>query len=318
MDKNTLYRFFEGVASFEEEEAVKHWLEASPDNQKALLKERKVFDATLLLGDEAHVRKETSRKRQTSVVRQGFLKKELLKIAAVVALTLGGNYLFRQLTTEEEPVAMQTITVPAGQRVNIMLPDGSNVWLNARTTIQYPFVFKGEKREVKLDGEAYFDVAQDKEKPFVVQTEKAVVEVYGTQFDVEAYSDRDEFETTLMSGIVKVVSAINSLDRLTLTPDSKAYLEGGKLKVVPVDDYNPYRWKEGLICFRNETFQHIMKDFEKYYGVNIHVENKQVLKYFYTGKFRQSDGIDYALRVLQKDIRFTYQRDDDNHIIYVR
>lgn len=212
---------------------------------------------------------------------------------------------------------MQTITVPAGQRVNIMLPDGSNVWLNARTTIRYPFSFREEKREVRLDGQAYFDVVKDEKKPFIVQTDKATVEVFGTQFDVEAYSDREEFETTLMSGSVRVVSAANPLDRLVLAPDSKAYLEDGKLKSAKVDDYNLYRWKEGLICFRGETFLRIMKDFEKYYGITIEVKNREVLKYFYTGKFRQSDGVDYALRVLQKDIRFTYQRDDENRIISI-
>ena len=77
------------------------------------------------------------------------------------------------------------------------------------------------------------------------------------------------------------------------------------------------RWKEGLICFKNETFTFIMKDFEKYYGLTIQVKNKNVFKYVYTGKFRQTDGIDYALRVLQKDIKFTYQRDDENQIIYI-
>ena len=213
---------------------------------------------------------------------------------------------------------MQTITVPAGQRVNIMLPDGSNVWLNARTTLRYPFAFRSDRREVELDGEAYFDVAKDKKHPFIVETSKAKVEVQGTQFNVDAYADRDEFETTLMSGRVKVTSRANPLDRQTLAPDSKVYLEKGRLKVAPVDDYNPYRWKEGLICFRNETFRNIMKDFEKYYGITIHVENEQVLRYFYTGKFRQSDGVDYALRVLQKDILFSYHRDDENHIIFIK
>jgi len=106
---------------------------------------------------------------------------------------------------------------------------------------------------------------------------------------------------------------------LTLKPDSKACLQkDGRLEVVPVDDYNPYRWKEGLICFRNESFLSIMNDLEKYFGVSIVVENKNVLKYYFTGKFRQADGIDYALRVLQRDIRFRYERDDENQIIYIR
>lgn len=316
MNKEWLYKFFEGTASLEEEQAIRKWLDASADNWRMLLKERKLFDAMLLNVDD------TESPAQNRPVKKGknrsSLRTEFVKIAAVVALTLGLNGLYHFVFDREGSVAMQTITVPAGQRVNIMLPDGSNVWLNARTTLRYPFAFTRDARKVELDGEAYFDVTKDKEHTFIVETSKAKIEVKGTQFNVDAYADREEFETTLMSGSVRVTSAANPLDIQTLALDSKAYLENGRLKVVPVDDYNPYRWKEGLICFRNETFRNIMKDFEKYYGITIQVENKQVLKYFYTGKFRQADGIDYALRVLQKDILFQYQRDDENHIIFIK
>jgi len=116
---------------------------------------------------------------------------------------------------------------------------------------------------------------------------------------------------------VRVASVDDPEQNLVLKPDNKVSLRDGKLHVTPVEDYNPYRWKEGLICFRNESFMSIMKDFEKYYGLAIHVKNKEVMKYVYTGKFRQTDGVDYALRVLQKDIKFTYHRDDENQIIYV-
>lgn len=219
---------------------------------------------------------------------------------------------------KQTPIAFQTITVPAGQRINITLTDGTNVWLNARTTIQYPITFNTDQRLVKLDGEAYFDVAKDKSKPFIVQTDKYNVEVLGTKFDVDSYSATNIFETTLMEGSVKISSSTDDTESLKLTPHNKAYLYQGKLRMKPVDDYSPYRWKEGLICFKNETFASIMKDFEKYYGINIYITNKQVQKYLYTGKFRQTDGVDYALRVLQKDIKFIYERDNDNHIIYIK
>lgn len=222
------------------------------------------------------------------------------------------------MQTEETPVALQTISVPAGQRINITLADGTNVWLNARTTIQYPVSFNAKERLVKLDGEAYFDVAKDKDKPFIVQTNKYNVEVLGTKFDVDSYSETEIFETTLMEGNVKISSLTDAAENLLLTPHNKAYLYNGKLRIKPVDDYSPYRWREGLICFKNETFASIMKDFEKYYGINIYITNQQVQKYLYTGKFRQTDGVDYALRVLQKDIKFTYERDDENHIIYIK
>ncbi|MEQ3163875.1 FecR family protein [Parabacteroides goldsteinii] len=313
MNKDILYKFFEGNASFEEEAAVKQWMEESAENRLAFLKERKLFDAMLLLGNEEIIK--NGKKRFS--INLSSLRTELIKIAAVVAITLGGSYFYYQSSLEKELMAMQTITVPAGQRINITLVDGTNVWLNARTSLSYPVKFGKNNRQVVLDGEAYFDVTKDKSKPFIVQTKNYNVEVLGTQFDVNAYSETGEFETTLMSGSVKVASASDSTQKITLKPNNKVFLQDGKLHVTAVDDYNPYRWKEGLICFKNETFTSIMKDFEKYYGLTIQVKNKNVFKYVYTGKFRQTDGIDYALRVLQKDIKFTYQRDDENQIIYI-
>ena len=313
MNKDILYKFFEGNASFEEEAAVKQWMEESAENRLAFLKERKLFDAMLLLGNEEIIK--NGKKRFS--INLSSLRTELIKIAAVVAITLGGSYFYYQSSLEKELMAMQTITVPAGQRINITLVDGTNVWLNARTSLSYPVKFGKNNRQVVLDGEAYFDVTKDKSKPFIVQTDNYNVEVLGTQFDVNAYSETGEFETTLMSGSVKVASASDSTQKITLKPNNKVFLQDGKLHVTAVDDYNPYRWKEGLICFKNKTFTSIMKDFEKYYGLTIQVKNKNVFKYVYTGKFRQTDGIDYALRVLQKDIKFTYQRDDENQIIYI-
>jgi ferric-dicitrate binding protein FerR (iron transport regulator) len=168
-----------------------------------------------------------------------------------------------------------------------------------------------------LDGEAYFEVAPNKKKPFLVKTDKYHVEVLGTKFNIEAYKDKNTFATTLMEGKVRINSANCTKDFLILKPDTKAVYEDGNLAVHYVDDYNPYRWREGLICFKNISFSQIMEDFEKYYGVKIHILNEQVNKYNYTGKFRQTDGIDYALRVLQKDIVFSYNRNDEKQEIII-
>lgn len=315
MERDLLYKFFEGTASYEEEARIRQWMEQSPENRREFLRERKIFDSMLLLGDE----KAIEEKMQKSSIRNRSLRTEVLKIAAVVLVTLGLNFIYNFVSDRKEAVPMQSIYVPTGQRVNLTLPDGTNVWLNARTRIHYPAVFNKNVRQVTIDGEAYFDVAKDKKRPFIVETDKCSMEVLGTKFNVEGYSGKEDFEVVLMEGSVKVASRMGLGDTLILTPDKKACLQkNGKLTVEQVDDYNPYRWKEGLICFRTESFQSIMNDMEKYYGVSIVVENKNVLKYNFTGKFRQADGIDYALRVLQKDIRFRYERDDENRVIYIR
>ena len=315
MDRNVLHRFFAGTASFEEEEAVCDWVDASNKNREELIRERKYFDVLLL-----HKTKNSSMVQSGHRFSLPFVIRESLKIAAAISVLLVSVLYISNNVGKPAPVLeMNKIVVPPGQRANLTLSDGTNVWLNARTKIVYPAVFDKSVRQVAVDGEAYFDVAKDKKRPFIVETGKCNMEVLGTKFNVEGYSDKDDFEVTLMEGSVRVASRIGLGDTLMLKPDSKACLQkDGRLKVIPVDDYNPYRWKEGLICFRNESFLSIMNDLEKYFGVSIVVENKNVLKYYFTGKFRQADGIDYALRVLQRDIRFKYERDDENQIIYIR
>jgi ferric-dicitrate binding protein FerR (iron transport regulator) len=313
MDKEILYRFFDGTASHDEEKHIRQWLESSGENRRAFLRERKLFDVMILNARENaggnHVVRRPSR-----VV--AFMK-ELGKIAAVIAITFAVSYLLFQTDGQGDTPAMQTVSVPSGQRVNITLPDGTNVWLNARSSLTYPVSFNRRERVMSLDGEAYFEVARDGKKPFVVQTAHGIINVLGTHFDVDAYASADAFETTLMSGSLKVRLNGDSTGGILLAPDEKAVLKGGKLQVEHVNDYARYRWREGLICFSRASFVSIMNDFEKYYGVSVVVKNTKVAKSSYTGKFRFTDGIDYALGVLQKDIRFTYRRDNDNQVIYI-
>lgn len=309
MKKETLYKFFDGKASLEEEMQIREWMEATPENEQTLFKERKFFDFISLLISEKKV--------SPKAIRQKTIFRELLKIAAVMLLTLTVGYLYNQYEISRQPVAMQTIHVPSGQRVNMQLPDGTNVWLNARSVISYPVSFNNKQRVIELNGEAYFEVTPNKKLPFIVKTSKGEVEVLGTDFNVEAYNDRKDFETTLMKGSVKVRSAADEQETVILTPDNKAVLKDGKFNIEKVEDYTVYRWIEGLICFKNEPFESIMKEFEKYYGVTVKVNNPNARKFTYTGKFRHTDGIDYALRVLKKDIYFTYSKDDEKQVIYI-
>ncbi|BEG99184.1 FecR family protein [Bacteroides sedimenti] len=310
MDKELLYKFFEGAASEEEGMKIKVWIEASEENKRIFFKERRLFDAILLHGDlvESEIK---------IPFRKKIFRMEWLKIAGIVLITLAISYIYQQYKAYYAPLVMNTISVPAGQRANITLPDGTNVWLNARSTIKYPTSFNDRKRTIYLEGEAYFDVTKNKEKPFVVQTEKYDVEVLGTKFNVEAYPGQTEFETALMQGKVEVTSRLIPDQKIILAPDQKAFLKDGKLQVSEVEDVNRYRWKEGLICFKNKSILNIMKEFEKYYGIKIVINNKNILKYLYTGKFRQSDGVDYALRVLQNDIYFKYEKDNEKEVIYI-
>lgn len=312
MDKELLYRFFEGEATEEEKQSIKDWMESSVENEWLFLKERKLYDAILLLGDN-----EGQEQRKALSVSLGVIVLHISRIAAIAILTLALNYVYQSYLRPEHEGTMQTISVPAGQRVNLTLPDGSEVWLNARTTLSYPVNFNRKNRLLHLDGEAYFEVAQDAGRPFIVETKAGTVEALGTSFNVECYSFLDKYETVLMNGKVKVSLRDKDSESIMLLPDKKASLKEGVLQVEHVSDYTPYRWREGLICFKRASFASIMEEFEKYYGVEVRILNENVLQYYYTGKFRHTDGVDHALRVLRNDIFFSYRKDDEKQVIYI-
>ena len=210
------------------------------------------------------------------------------------------------------------LLVPAGKRVRVELSDGTRLVVNSQSKVIYPCRFNGDIREIYAQGEVFLEVAHDKQHPFIVESEDFKLRVLGTKFNVDAYPETEKFETTLMHGSVKVTLKADSSQTVILKPDHKLSLEKGRFVMTKVEDYNPYRWKEGLICFSDESFPNIMKDFEKYYGVKIVIENKNVLQINFTGKFRQTDGIDYALRILQKNIDFQYEKDNEKQIIYIK
>lgn len=167
-----------------------------------------------------------------------------------------------------------------------------------------------------MDGEAYFEVSANKNKPFYVHTSKGEIKVLGTHFNLEAYSNADVFKTSLFEGKVRVRVKGNNI---YLKPDQMVcYHKNGKIHLETIHDYDQYRWREGLICIKSAKFKDIMKTFTKYFGDSIVVQNKEVEHYKYTGKFRQSRGVINALRLLQKDAPFTIEQDEDKQIIYIK
>lgn len=313
MNKKVLYKFFEGTATFNEEVEVREWMESSTTNHDKYFRERKLFDLMLLGGNS----KADKFKKIININRTPTYIKNIAKIAAIVAITFTVSLFYQQFKLEKIYKSVNLISVPAGQRVNLTLPDGTNVWLNSRSTLQYPALFSGNTREVKLDGEAYFNVKHDGEKPFIVNTQKYNIRVLGTKFNVDSYSNIGNFSTALIEGSVKIIDKKNTANEIVLLPDNKAFLKNEQLEISTINNYDDYRWKDGLICFKDIKFSELMIEFEKCYGFRILINNKQVEDFECSGKFRQSDGIDYALRVLQSNTHFTFTRDADSTIIYI-
>lgn len=308
MDKDTLYKYFSHQATDEERRQVRAWVESSPENMQKYMSERAFYDSVTLLAEpEAPAVRRFSLKRVMTVTS---------KIAAVAVVTLLLSYVVRTYLFPPQ-IPMQELYVPVGKQVNLTLADGTNVWLNSGTRLKYPAIFSGKERRVEIDGEGYFKVQKDADCPFRVQTDGGVVEVLGTTFNVEAYSSEHNFRTSLLEGSVKITDNRNG--EYLLSPDQMAEMQtDGSMKISAISDYDAFRWTEGIISLKNDSFESIMKKFEKYYGVTIKIECDNFAGVSYSGKFYHSDGLQYALKVLQRDIDFTYVSEQENHIIYIK
>lgn len=310
MNTKLLQKYISGNATEAEKQSVTEWIQESPENMREYMALRKVHDIALWRTENVRAAK----KGNVVSMKRVFI--EIAKVAAVVAIVLFGSYFWKNADTEKGAIAMQSIYVPAGQRAELTLADGTKVWLNARTTLTFPGEFTGETRNVKIDGEGYFDVSKNAEKPFIVETQKLNIRVLGTEFNVKAYSDKNVWETALLRGSVEIYSSVSN-STMELTPSTAATLVGNSLQKRKIDDTEYFRWREGLICFNNISVKEMFERLELYYGVKIDVKNTKILSNKYTGKFRIDDGVEQVLRVLKLKHRFTYTRDDENNTIII-
>lgn len=315
MDQNILHRYIAGNATQQEKEEVARWLDADKKNMKEFLAERKLYDISIWQEEQIRVAGKVAldKKQQTlRTVAIGFSK-----IAAIFILAFTLAYTFLPDKNQTEPASMQTIFVPPGQRAELTLTDGTKVWLNAKTTFTFPNKFTADGRNVTLDGEGYFDVTKDPQKPFIVKTKQYDIKVLGTEFNVTAYSASPSFETSLIKGAVEVSSS-TSQAKMTLQPNTRTYVENGILKKGAIEHETYFLWKEGLICFYDEPVDKMIEKLELYYDVKIDVQNKELLRNRYSGKFRTKDGVEHVLKVLQLNNKFTYTKDNDLNLITIK
>ena len=163
------------------------------------------------------------------------------------------------------PAQLMALSIPRGQDYHLTLADGTQVWLNAESRLEFPDRFNGSTREVRLQGEAYFEVKKDAKRPFIVHSDYLTTRVLGTSFNMRARSHRDA-NVTLVSGRVQVKAGEISQ---VLTPGHQASLAGSQISVMAVDTYPITQWKEGFFYFDNQTLFFIMQELSRWYGVNV-------------------------------------------------
>lgn len=313
INKELLYKFFKGVTTVSEDTEIKKWIEKNEENKKVFFQERKLYDSILLNKNTLQINHNKVKQKKL------FGWSVFINVAAILLfLITAGLLINKQFENRNRSNQLNALIVPPGQRINLILSDNSSIWLNANTTFKYPTEFSKKRREVFLDGEAYFDVSANEKSPFIVNTTHGGITVTGTTFNLSAYSKQNKFETSLFEGKVSVYLNNSEDEVINIKPAQKATVHNGKLEVTKIKDYDEFLWRKGLIAFNNKKLEEILSVLEQYFDSEIKIDTNCLPDNTYTGKFRQSDGIDYALRVLQRSIKFKYERDNEEQIIYIK
>lgn len=191
-----------------------------------------------------------------------------------------------------------TITTPAGGTYQVHLSDGTKVWLNAASTFKFPSSFtKSKHRNVEVIGEAYFEVAKDKGKSFIVSSGQQEVEVLGTHFNIDSYADEQSIKTTLLEGSVRV-SIQNSSISSFLKPGMQSILTKSGIKIHQMD--NPEEaisWQKGYFTFRRENLDQIMRKISRWYNVNIVYNDQQIKSIPFSGSITRFTNVSEVLKI---------------------
>lgn len=319
MNEAALLKYFSGDISSKETEAVEEWLESSEENRKIAEEVYHIYYSTETLHkmqtvDVAQAYNRVNKKINTR--RRSIFLNRLRHVAALLFLPL---FLFTlYLFLKEEPVEFIELRTNPGMVASTTLPDDTKVWINASSYLKYPSTFKGDIRNVHLEGEAYFDVKENKKKKFVVETNKDVkIEVLGTEFNIEAYPQDEDITTTLVSGKVELKYIDNSYkeNAIIIKPGDKiAYniktkqIESSETPVVVTT-----AWKDMKVVLRRTSLEETLKILGKRFDTEFIILNEKLKNNSFTGTFddqqlikilehlRVSSGIKYRIIDAKED-----------------
>lgn len=289
-----LPRYCAGMATNEECAAVEAWMSESVAHEE-LVKEMHTLNLALdtisllpRIDTEKALRKV---KERMSYPRTKTAWEWMQRVAAILFIPLLVALLIQQLhgNSEQEVVQLIEVKSNSGMTTSVVLPDSTVVFLNAESSLQYPSRFEGDTRAVRLTGEAYFEVAKDARRRFVVSTLHQVqIEVLGTRFNVEAYAERETIVTTLVEGAVDfLVTCDRRQQRVALKPAQKLIYDvnRNRLQLQETSCLSETAWKDGTTIFANTPLQDALHTLEKRFGVRFVVKNKRLFDNRFTGTF---------------------------------
>ena len=254
----------------------------------------------------------------------------LARVAAVIILSACLACLWNILFIKEYPaknrMVYNEIIVPVGEKSQVILSDGTHVWINSGSRFKYPICFGDDSREITLEGEAYFDVTKGK-STFVVNTHDAKIRVLGTAFNVKSYPEDRKTQTTVVRGLVRVESRENGVEPVLIGPDQMAVIkdlpkdkkkkpEDKDLKVInKVNTLVVTAWKDQLLIFADETFEDMAIKMERWFNMKIRIEDENLKKDRYTGKFVNNETVYEVLEAIDVTTPIEYIIQEDEIII---
>ena len=252
--------------------------------------------------------------KQTHITR---LFPWIARVAAAVILVLGFTFIFYQyqnLQSNDLNIQNMVQTDESGQKA-VELPDGSQVWLNRNSELLYPESFEGKTRTLYLKGEAFFEVAPDKNKPFIVHSGSSKTTVLGTSFNLRAYSREDEVKLTVVTGKVAFTLADNT-EGVIVTPGDAAILVNDTKLISQHknEDVNFLSWKTGQLLFDDSPMGQLIQSLENHYNIDIEVEQSETLNCRFTGDFQQTD-IESAIKVITRATGTSYTLSEGQYLI---
>ena len=203
-----------------------------------------------------------------------------------------------EYTESVAKVETHLLSTPRGKTFEVVLGDGSKIWLNADSRLEYPSRFVGDRRVVKLYGEAYFQISKDEKRPFIVETDGLQTIVLGTEFNVRNYK-KESSHVTLIEGSVKVNNTANEYSVVLSPGENARIMEDGSLGVQKVDVDTYVYWRDGYFYFDNRTFADIMQDIGRWYNVNVVFDDARVMDYKLRYFCKRDEGIEKAVERLQ-------------------
>lgn len=268
--------------------------------QTALLNKQNIQDTLITPGsNQAVLTLANGQKITLNDKANGLLSEE-----SGVLITKDDDGLLKYEIAANAEAAIHTMSTPRGGQYQLVLADGTKVWLNADSKITFPSRFDGNERKVEVIGEAYFEVAKNKDKPFKVVSKNQVIEVLGTHFNINNYEDEDAAKTTLLEGSVKISSInnglINNASSKTLKPGEQATINQGesKIQISETDLETAIAWKNGYFRFNKIDMQTMMRQVARWYDVNVEYKGA-ISKDLFVGNLRRSDNIEEVLHILK-------------------